>query len=382
MSKIIRVPNGDIKLSVSESGSITLDSELSGGTVGVKTGEFVVQGDHTAIDTTNTDFFDNIITVNNQGFDTEDPSDQGQAGFRVNINNDDSAFVVFDKQIEFTSPKIDYAGTGGVAIKYGLDPKELLGLRTNSVSSYDTDLWFETPELLRVIDSNEGEDYLDKINNVKLAESGNYTFINYVESGYLYVVANTEYANSQSIIPNIAYVDQEIEKAKSEVIDEEAYQIQKGSNSKSRVVTKSSDFGDDDKVAFEVENELVAEMKLNSFEFNGFRIESDQDNLTTDTVVESTRPGRDLVLRASYFALNNYGSVRVDDVFELSGELSQTAIDGIAAPGTGVSENTNGVKVYASAPGPGDTGIFYVNSEDTRDELVGKQKALFMSMIF
>ena len=42
---------------------------------------------------------------------------------------------------------------------------------------------------------------------------------------------------------------------------------------------------------------------------------------------------------------------------------------------------TSGVKIYSSPAGGGDTGIYYRNSA-RQDEVIGKNRALVLSMIF
>jgi hypothetical protein len=43
---------------------------------------------------------------------------------------------------------------------------------------------------------------------------------------------------------------------------------------------------------------------------------------------------------------------------------------------------SNRIKLYTKAQGQGGTGIFFVNSENVRDELPSKRRAFFASLMF
>jgi hypothetical protein len=43
---------------------------------------------------------------------------------------------------------------------------------------------------------------------------------------------------------------------------------------------------------------------------------------------------------------------------------------------------SNRIKIYTKAKGPGGTGIFFVNSENVRDEVPSKRRAFFASLMF
>ena len=46
------------------------------------------------------------------------------------------------------------------------------------------------------------------------------------------------------------------------------------------------------------------------------------------------------------------------------------------------AQPTDGLKVYAKTQGVGKTGLYYVNSNNVRDELISKNRSLLLSMIF
>ena len=54
----------------------------------------------------------------------------------------------------------------------------------------------------------------------------------------------------------------------------------------------------------------------------------------------------------------------------------------IKITGANPAYDTIGLKLYANAQGSGKTGLFYVNSSNTRDEIISKNRSLLYSMIF
>ena len=46
------------------------------------------------------------------------------------------------------------------------------------------------------------------------------------------------------------------------------------------------------------------------------------------------------------------------------------------------AQPTDGLKIYTKTQGVGKTGLYYVNSNNVRDELISKNRSLLLSMIF
>jgi hypothetical protein len=95
----------------------------------------------------------------------------------------------------------------------------------------------------------------------------------------------------------------------------------------------------------------------------------DQINLAEIRIEESTisapGTGGDLVLQAQ-----GSQSVRIDDTLLIKSAAIAPTYDGI------------GLKLYTGAQSTGGTGLFYVNSTNTRDEIISKNRSLLFSMIF
>lgn len=73
-----------------------------------------------------------------------------------------------------------------------------------------------------------------------------------------------------------------------------------------------------------------------------------------------------------FLETNGTGEVVVRDVLSIEGAVSPTA------PGA----DTGRIKLYSQAEAEGGSGLYFVNTSSTRDELVSKKKALLYSMLF
>ena len=90
------------------------------------------------------------------------------------------------------------------------------------------------------------------------------------------------------------------------------------------------------------------------------------------TEISTYNSNDDLVLSAP-----GSGVVRVKDTFELTktpGDDEGSVFDP-AAP-------IEGVKLYSKTPGTGSTGLFIVNEQQRRDEIISKNRALLFGMLF
>ena len=90
-----------------------------------------------------------------------------------------------------------------------------------------------------------------------------------------------------------------------------------------------------------------------------------------DSRIETTVSSADLVLSAP-----GTGSVVIDDQLQIL--TTPSPDDGSVDP----AQPTDGLKVYAKTQGVGKTGLYYVNSNNVRDELISKNRSLLLSMIY
>lgn len=117
------------------------------------------------------------------------------------------------------------------------------------------------------------------------------------------------------------------------------------------------------KVSIQVEGEVIADFFNDNLRVADFEIQANRIS-TTDT-------NQDFVLSAP-----GTGSVQIDDVLEL-----KTA-PWDSDPNNQPQSVQDGIKLYAADEFTGKTGLFYVNSSGTRDEIASKNRALLFSMLF
>lgn len=113
---------------------------------------------------------------------------------------------------------------------------------------------------------------------------------------------------------------------------------------------------------------LVDDVNIANFFENSFRV---ADFEIQANIISTTDTNEDLVLTAP-----GTGSVQIDDILEL-----KTA-PWDSDPNNQPTSVQDGIKLYAADESTGKTGLFYVNSSDTRDEIASKNRTLLFSMLF
>ena len=127
MSKIVRVSNGDYKVSVQTGGTITLDTGARVGST-IITGSLDVMGTLTYLDTQNTQITDNVIVLNKG--ETHSYVTQQYAGLEIDRGTNSSygnAQIVYDE-------KTNIDGDGTVALRYTVGGT-YIPLETNKIVS-------------------------------------------------------------------------------------------------------------------------------------------------------------------------------------------------------------------------------------------------------
>jgi len=418
MSKFLRVLDGNYNIKVQNGGEITLDTGSQVGSVRI-TGNLIVEGDNTTVSSENTVFKDNIIVLNSPGkiyatfvgsitgniltvtsiasgtillgmsiswydlapldssiigasqitgqvsgslggvgvyniADTLSPAVSsrtitgeklssgggsgvtlGTAGIRIDRGNLTDAELLYDESLNPYNPATATNADGAFKLTYANgDP---IGLRTNSISS-GGDISLQPGGLVKVFKVN--------YENNLLTENVTYP-----------IVANR--VLFPDVVPNKRYVDQAIYDAVSGLAPEYI-----GSED-TQVITYDTAEGDPiSEVTIEIDGVLKNEFKANQVNFL-----QDQINLSEIRIEESTisAPGttEDLILQAQ-----GVRSVRIDDTLLMKSAAIAPTYDGI------------GLKLYTGAQSTGGTGLFYVNSTNTRDEIISKNRSLLFSMIF
>ncbi len=331
MSKVLRVGSSNYKVAVNDGGTITFDVGDSPGKV-VVTGDLVVQGETTSINTTQITIEDQILVLN-KGFDEagnaldfpagiEDNGSGRVAGIEINRGSNPSyppARLVFDETITWYDSQTGLNKSGAFSISADNDNNFMIGLRTNSiVTKNNADLVFTLGTGTLSIRGSAGN-YEDRVTD-------------------------------PDDIPNVQWVDDfvvsyfETNPPEFIKVGDSVLQIYDDSESPETLLQ------------LRLNDVPAAEWRLDSFEVQNIRISNNEISTTTSN--------EDLII-----SCDGTGSVVINDVLKLT-------------TSTDPSYEVDGVKIYAKTEAYGGSGIFFVNKENTRDELISKRKAIAYSMIF
>jgi hypothetical protein len=331
MSKVLRVGASNYKVTVNNGGTITLDVGNSPGQV-VITGNLVVQGETTSINTSQITIEDQILVLN-KGFDAngnaldfpagiEDNGTGRVSGIEINRGSNPSyppARIVFDEEITWFDSQTGTNKFGAFSISADNNNNFMIGLRTNAIVTKDNaDLVFSL-----------GTGTLSVRGSV-----GNYE----------------DRCTDPDDIPNVQFVDDFV----VSYFETTPPEFLKVGDSVLQIYDDSED--PETLLQLRLNNEPAAEWRLGSFEVQNIRIAGNEISTTTSN--------QDLIISS-----DGSGSVVVNDVLKLT-ISSDPAYE------------VDGIKVYAKTQAYGGSGIFFVNKENNRDELISKSKAIAYSMIF
>ena len=334
MSKFLKIPNGDYKVAVQPGGTITLDTGEASGQV-VITGDLVVEGDTTTVNTANLLVEDNTILLNKG--ETSAGISLDTAGIQIDRGTLPDAILAFDETIPYTVP-VGIPDIGGTSVSGAFVLKDnngiLRALRTN------------------VINTGGG--------NLNLIGSG---------LGVINVSGTVNYEDrvlDDDDIPNKLWVVQELQKIGDSV-----------------TVTGLADFDteitirdsvrseiDNSRIRFTVDAVDVAQIDDSRAIFHGLVI--------TDTTIEVKNPSP--LQAVDYTAIDmtlkhpdSSSAVVIDTTLGLKPILSELFFPD--AP-------TEGARIYSSTESIGGTGVYFVNEEGTRDEMVSRSRAILYGIIF
>ena len=311
MSRYVRVSDSDYKITVASSGTITLDTGDEKGTV-VVTGDLLVKGNTTTVQSEELKVKDNIIVVND-GDTGQGGITLGTAGLEINrgINSFYPAVrLVFDESINAFSIRTSTTGV-------------LQALQASAIITREN-------TNLTLLGPNSGAA------KVTVAGTTNYELN----------------IGDDDDIPNIKWV-QDFTTAYFENTPPEF--IEKGN---SILQIFDSEFTAETLLQLKLDGAIAAEFRNSKFEVQDVRIvDSTISSLVSNTNLTLVAPGT--------------GDVVVDDILRL-----KTAA---VAPSTAA---VDGIKIYTGSEAQGGTGIYFVNTKSTKDELISRRKALAYSMIF
>jgi hypothetical protein len=345
---------GNYKISVTDGGTITLDTGSAVGEV-IITGNLTVQGTTTTVDTATLVIEDRIITLNNGGSSGGQISDIGgqqRAGIEIDRGGIDT-YWLFDENINTES-----AGPGAWV---GLDASNnIIGIRTTSIDTAGTDLYLinQGSGVVTVEGCNL---YQEKIFEYK-GTVGN-RIVDFDASPVLKADAHDTLVNAKAVVD---YLDGFfVGRFQTRIEKDDSY-----------VAVHDTDLGDAvSAIEFTIDGNPAAYFFNDRTELQHIRIQ--------DTKIETTSSNTDLILAAP-----GAGSVRIDDTLLLT-PVPHTDDAGPLDPFQGYDADTDnpdapdaGVKIYNKPEGPAGSGVYFVNNSETKDELVSKKKSILFSMIF
>ena len=402
MGQFFRV-NGDYNIKVRDGGTIKLDTGASGDTI--ITGNLTVQGDVTSVSTTNLEIEDRIITLND-----------GENGPGVSLTY---SGIEIDRGTYVDSTAVPRAAFVWNESDPGFatdeDPASAAGYWQIVTGSAETSYGFSDSNLkVRRILTDAGTD------------SGDLTLIG-TGTGVVKVAGTTNYrlqVTDDNDIPNKDYVDYSI-------LNNPTFQIRAPQSQNTRVIIADKELGIVSSGSFVVGRKYL----IRSVGSTDFTIIGAASN-DVGTLFQCTGPGTgtgtafDATVGGSlgYYtdqtgyniAADNYSESGVG--FVVDGDLTATFYQNrvqlqdlefigseirhdnsnenifINTNGTGKLQTNYGIQldnnpvspgmitgshvIYSRPEGIGKSGIFFVNTENNRDELVSKNRALLFSMLF
>lgn len=337
MAKTVYLESGSYKIKVADaSNEITLESALTR-----VTGDLRIEGETTTVNTTNLAIEDNIIELNKN--EVGAGVGEGTAGVRVDRGTLNGVQMIYDESIAWNNPSTQTVSQGP-------------NLQGPGYGSYK-------------VSSSDGNDILAlRVANIN---NNNAIYFEPGGTGTLRLGASIAPANyisrmgDDNDIPNKKYVDDEINAV---VIGAAFPRIVQGDTEVK--ITDNSTSGQTSKIEVTIDGTLLGLWEPNRFELYQQTTDIGSIRIEGDTI-SSLNSNQDLELVAP-----GTGSVRANDSFVIGNRPSvqDSAIDPLY--------DANGVKLYAKTPSGGDTGLYFVNTNDTRGEVISKNRALLFGLIF
>jgi len=317
MSKFLNVPNGDYTVTVQSGGVITLNTGSETGYVKV-TGDLVVEGDTTTVQSETLQVKDNIIVIN-QGGGNASGVILGTSGIEIDRGtaSNGNVSILYDESLSYNDPITNTNKTGAITFRDAQNA--LIGLRINSISTGGGDL--------NLINTGTGVVRVD---------------------GTLDYEAQVV---SDDILTNKKYVDDAITAGIQNITIKSIIQ----GDSKVELSDDSIDGGTSN-FEVKIDNTVVATFTQNTTQIEDIEFDGN--------VIRTATSGQDLTLSSF-----GSGSVSIDGVLKLPNQ--------VISPNA-----STGIILYGKEPELADTGLFYVNSNNGTGELVGRNKSLLYSMLF
>ena len=351
MSRILSVASSNYKIQVANGGSITLDTQGNSGsgygTVYVK-GNLDVVGALTYIETTNTQVTDNILQLNygqSGSAVTGSSGFLGQSGIEIMRGSSSSAQLVFNENITHWDENTNTSVTGTFQFKTANGILSGVALQTITNAGGSTDIVFDLQSTNKVLTIANASNYASNV-----SANGDIPNLAYLK----------QYVGAGALVPGVADV------SLIYAYPSNPTAVRTYSSSNSNTVNSGEPVSPADPTATNYTSQIVMLVD------NVIKVQINPNGLYTGNLkinsntISNYVSGNNLIL-----ATKSGSNVEIDNPILLLNQAS--------AP----TYTSTGTELYSNAvPGPGKTGLFFVNSLNYNDELVAKNRALLLSMIF
>lgn len=348
MSKVLKVENGNYTIKVEAGGNIILDTARGtntgspakpAGTVIVR-GSLEVEGTTTTVESNDTLLNDNIITINNGETSAGISATKNyEAGIEIDRGSLPTGKILFDEQINWTLGATSGFGTFKfVDTATGLLPINVRGIKSPGTLFIDTG-----NEVISVTNTTDYEEGIFTYTGGVVADT---------DLDGIVVIDDDNIPNTKAVVDYFTYAISAL--GTSSLIAENDTKIE---------VYDFQTTGTPSKAEVEIDGTVRLAVFENRVEFDSIKIEGNKI-----TTVDSNI---DLELDAA-----GTGSVIVNDILQLN---ETPGVDDATVDPTAPLE---GLKLYSKTQGTGKTGLFFINKSSNSGELISKNKALALSMIF
>jgi len=426
MSKIVKVYNDDYKVIVQDGGNITLDTGNLTGNV-IVTGNLEVKGTTTTVESTEVTISDNILLLSEGTQGSGLPASIGySSGIEIDRGSASNAKWVYDEQVTWT-----LGGLSGASIPAGTFYAEVGGqklpINTPGIVAQGN-LYVDTGN--GVISVTNTSDYEEKVFNYNSGTLGpNNLGVLVVDDDHIpnakAIVDYVDYAFTSASAPFIRQGNTKVEASDeihtvenvSAISSDGATTVIQTEGPHGFLVTDTVDIfglngnGDPienlngngiiideilsptlirvqvDTTGGDITNYVASSGTIRKVGYAPAKVDVTVDGSVAaefftdrlelqslkfiDTEISSIASNQDLVLSAP-----GTGTVKINDVLELP--ASPHPDD----PATDPISPSDGIKIYAKAEGTGQTGLYYVNNNNTTGEIISKNRALLLSLIF
>jgi hypothetical protein len=332
MSKVVKVENGNYTIAVQSGGTITLNTGNETGTT-VVTGDLEVKGTTTTVESVNTTIADNILTLNEGELGSGISASNGyQAGIEIDRGSLAVGRWIWDDQINWTMGGDSGSGAWASLAGTGTD---FTPIKIPGVVGTGSNFFFDTGSgVLSVTGTSNYEEQI-------------FPYAGGVITGG--AIDDDNIPNTKAVVDYIAFSLGSVFQAR----------IEDGSVTKTFVETKDFETtGSDSVVEIGVDNVVRMSVKTDTIELGDIQLDG--------TTIRPTDSSNNLVLEGT-----GAGEIIARDLFSIEQSVGSTP-----------TSAADRLKLYVNAEDTGGTGLFFVNSSNTNDEIISNNRSLLYSMLF